>query len=78
MELVIQKNNEHSTAGTDRSISDAGFEFGIAEQQSSKDGVSVDARPTRAMSTITIGSGNSFINPFDPRLDVEDHSIRGR
>lgn len=83
VELVIQKNSDQGqqTTVTTRSNSDGGFDFDIPEQPQASGpvkpstipaGTGSVSRALKGLSGVTVGSGSSRINPFDPRLDAED------
>jgi hypothetical protein len=81
VELVIQKNSDQgpSTAVTTQSNSDGGFDFDLAERTGPHNDTSPShSRTTKHTSSITVGSGNSRLNPFDPRLDLEGEEDRQR
>jgi hypothetical protein len=76
LELVIQKNNGHVEAGPVQSDNESGFHFELHEEQKPESEVNV--RAMKSMSSGTIGTGTAYINPFDPRLDVEDQSFHAK
>lgn len=70
VELVIQKDGDQgpSTNFTTRSNSDGGFDFDLGERTQST-GPHDNSRTVKHTSSFTVDSGNSRLNPFDPRLD---------
>jgi hypothetical protein len=84
VELVIQKISDQgpSTTATARSNSDGGFDFDLAERiqgtEPHNETSPSNSRTTKHTSSITVGSGNSRLNPFDPRLDLEGEEDRHR
>jgi hypothetical protein len=75
VELVIQKNSDvgPGTTVTTRSNSDGGFDFELAEQQPTSSEQPRTSRAMKGLSGVTVESGSSKINPFDPRLDYDEN-----